>query len=367
MDLLEEACVRITIKNNGVVQKQGTGVVISNRNRYYVLTAMHCFGDLMPDICNIFIENQRGYTSEFENITIVSIISYSIEEDWALIEIEYDDKESSLNTIKLGYGFIKQETAIFYGYQGISNNQFRPFTTTILVISNDKKKFQINLSTDTFNQAGENGQYIAQGLSGSGVYIIKNKSAYLIGILNSVKSEKAWNDDINCCSVITLSDFIGEIENLSDFDFLKRWEQNLENEKTIEDIRNYKSLNNDDFENLQRKNRIIYETNDIADKRTQKDLLKYLSLQENIDNLDSKYPELYKDFVRIVRKFQDTVEYDYSKTVNNNNEAKDTKVQLRDALKYELEQVVPNDFKIDLADFQIIEWLLNCSLNFKNN
>lgn len=365
MDLHERACVRITIKENNTILKQGSGVIIFHENKYYVLTALHCFGETIPDINDIFIEYQEDYNSEFENIKVISIKDHCEEKDWALIEIDYENKVSGLNNIKLGYGFVKQENVVCYGYQSISNNQFRPFYATILVTSNDNKNFQINLSNDTFNQAGENGQYIAQGLSGSGVFLVKNRSTYLIGILTSVKTKNAWNDDINCVSVSNITEINNKIENLSDIDFLKMWDKNIENKKEDLNLKNYRSLNNDNFENLQRKNRIIYESTELADKKTSDDLIKHLALKENIDRLDNLYPELYKDFLRIVKKFQNTVEADYSITVNGNNEAKQTKIQLQNELKHDLERFLPL-INIDLADYQIIEWLLNCSLNFKN-
>ncbi|WCC47182.1 hypothetical protein [Tenacibaculum finnmarkense] len=154
---------------------------------------------------------------------------------------------------------------------------------------------------------------------------------------------------------------------MSDIDFLKQWEENLEKEKTIKDLENYKLLNNGNFENLERKNKVIYDTEEIANKNTQKQLIKHLSLQENIYDLDAKSPELHKSFKNIVNKFQDDVEEEYSsKFVKDNNEARKTKRELKNQLKYELEKVIPNDIKLDLADFQIIEWLLDCSLNFEN-
>lgn len=365
-DILEKSCVRITIKNQGKITNQGSGVIIYNTESFYVLTAMHCLGDSLPKNEDIYIETQDDYKSEFKNINVVSIKSFDKTRDWALIEIDFKDEEKLLQKINLGRGFIHKEKVVFYGYQGISNNQFRPFNGEINLITQDKQEFVIKLKDDSFNQAGEDGKYIAQGLSGSGVFIRKNGKLFLIGILNSVNTEKAWNDDINCCSVINLSEFNQHIDNMSDIDFLKEWEENLEKEKTIKDIEDYRQLNNDHFQHLERKNKVIYDTEDIANKNTQKQLLKHLSLKENLDQLSSISPDLYKKFINIVRKFQDSVEDDYSKSVENNNEAKNTKRDLKNDLKYELEKVIPNEIKMDLADFQVIEWLLNCSLNFEN-
>ncbi|MBE7645183.1 trypsin-like serine protease [Tenacibaculum finnmarkense genomovar ulcerans] len=365
-DILEKSCVRITIKKEGENINQGSGVIIVNDNNYYVLTAFHCLGDSLPNINDIYIETQEDYKSEFKKINIVSIKSSDDIKDWVLIKIDFHDEENLLQKINLGKGFINKEQVVFYGYQGILNTQFRFFNGEINLVTTNKQEFVIKLKNDSFSQGDLDGNEVAQGLSGSGVFIEKNEKLFLIGILNSVNTERALHDDINCCSVVNLSGIIGQIDNMSDIDFLKQWEENLENKKTIKDLENYRLLNNKYFKYLERKNKVIYDTEEIANKNTQKQLLKYLSLQENIDQLSFNNPHLHNKFINIVKKFQDAVEDDYSKSVINNNEAKNTKIDLKNHLKYELEKVIPNDIEIDLADFQVIKWLLDCSLNFTN-
>ena len=60
------------------------------------------------------------------------------------------------------------------------------------------------------------------------------------------------------------------------------------------------------------------------------------------------------------------VEEDYTRSVNNNNEALDLKQTLQSRLKDELD-FLPKKMDIDFADFQIIEWLGMCTLNFTKN
>ena len=229
---------------------------------------------------------------------------------------------------------------------------------------------------DTFQQNGEDGSHVAEGLSGSGVYVIINNKPYLIGILCSVKDTQAWNDDIDCCALSKcLSNISCQMEDLSDLNHIKAWSENLEREKAQEDIDNYKSLNIEFFENLLRKNMVIHDTQEKAINVTNKELKKYLSLKENVSLLESQYPYIYKRFQNVVKKFQDDVEDQYSRSVRDNNEAKDKRLELKDKLKEELENILEtgdmkNDgIKFDLADYQVIEWLLDCSLNFtrKNN
>lgn len=370
--LIERTSVRIRIIKDGTCLKQGSGVIVTYDNHYFVLTAFHCIGldkntDALPNVEDVIVEKQDTYTSPFNVISVLSICNMHRDNDFILIRIDYSDDE--VKKCNLANNFVEEEKVRFCGYQHIHETGYRPFDGKIILISSSK--FQIKLLEDTFQQGGEDGSYIAKGLSGSGVYIIKNKKPYLIGILNSVKDDQAWNDDIDCCPVdLCLCEANCPIEDLSDLEKIKEWSVNLEKEKTQEDIESYKSLNVVFFENLLRKNKIIYDNEEKANEVTNKELKKYLSFRENISLLELRYPTLYVRFQNIVKKFQDDVEDEYSRSVQNNNEAKDKKIELKDKLKEELESILisenikNDDIKFDLADYQIIEWLLDCSLNF---
>lgn len=370
--LIQSTSVKIQVKKDGNIIKKGTGVIVYFDNECYVLTAFHCVGtnenlEELPNINEIIIERQHHYNSSFEIIKPISIHKIGFEHDFILIKIEFIGNDSV--RCGLGKNFMEEDIVKFCGYQGIYENEYRPFEGKIILIS--PETFRIKLVDDTFNQGGEDGSYIAEGLSGSGVYIIKNKKPYLIGILNSVKDEQAWNDDIECCPVnICLSQTNCNVEDLSDINHIKEWSENIEKEKTQEDIDNYKSLNVLFFENLLRKNIVIHDDEEKANLVTNRELKKYLSFRENISLLESQYPTLYIRFQNIVKRFQDDVEEVYTRSVGDNNDAKNIKIELKDKLKEELENIlgsenIDNDvIKFDLADYQIIEWLLDCSLNF---
>ncbi|WP_291575669.1 trypsin-like serine protease [Bacteroides sp.] len=370
--LIEKTSVRIQVKNGESIIKQGSGVIITFSSEYYVLTAFHCLGleknsDILPDIKDVIVERQRNYTSSFIPIKVISIHKMNRNDDFILIKIELVDED--IKKCGLGHNPTEERKVRFCGYQHIHASQYRPFDGKITVVS--PSKFQIKLLDDTFQQNGEDGSHVAEGLSGSGVYVIINNKPYLIGILCSVKDTQAWNDDIDCCALSKcLSNISCQMEDLSELNHIKAWSENLEREKAQEDIDNYKSLNIEFFENLLRKNMVIHDTQEKAINVTNKELKKYLSLKENVSLLESQYPYIYKKFQNVVKKFQDDVEDQYSRSVRDNNEAKDKRLELKDKLKEELENILEtsdmkNDgIKFDLADYQVIEWLLDCSLNF---
>ncbi|MYY44001.1 trypsin-like serine protease [Elizabethkingia anophelis] len=361
-NLAEKYCVRV--KSNG---HTGSGVLLPGKETFYVLTAAHCLGDDIPTVEEIIIEKQNDYASDFKKITSVQITEFNREHDFALIEINVDNEEKLLYQYKLGRGIISESEIKFCGYQGINLNQYRPFTGKILSVSEDIGCFKITLVGDTFDQAGEDGSYLAKGLSGSGVFVYRHNTPFLIGILNSVITDKAWNDDIECCSIKHIEQYITEYVDLASIENLKQWDENIEKERTEREIEAFKSENSDFFEKLYRKNNVLYPETAKANLVTAKQIRKYLGMKDNIRTIENDYPKLYSNFKNIVKRFVDQVEFDYSRSVNESNEAIDLKMELQKQLKKQLEIFLPSHTNIDLSEYQIIEWLGICTLNFSKN
>lgn len=361
-NLAEKYCVRIKCNGN-----TGSGVLLPGKESFYVLTAAHCLGKTLPNNINdIVIEKQNDYTSDFRAITSVEIKEFNIEHDFALIEIDFDNEERLLYQYKLGRGVLSENEVKFCGYQGVNINQYRPFTGKVLSVSDDIGCFKIALSGETFDQGGEDGHYLAKGLSGSGVFIYRHNSPFLIGILNSVITDKAWNDDIDCCSIKHIEQYISEYVDLSDFESLKLWNENLERERTDREIEAFKKENSDFFEKLYRKNNVLYPDVVKANSVTAKQIRKFLAMKDNIRTIENDYPILYSNFKNIVKRFVDQVEDDYSRSVTESNDAINLKMDLQNQLKSQFE-VLPSFTNLDLSEYQVIEWLGICTLNFVKN
>ncbi|MGX9986842.1 trypsin-like serine protease [Soonwooa purpurea] len=358
----EKYCVRI--KCNG---ETGSGVLIAGKTTFYVFTAAHCLGKVKPNIQDIEIQKQSDYQSEFKDITVVSILEFEYEKDFALLEIDFQDEDKLLYKYKIAHSFLPDTDVEFCGYQGIYNNEYRPFKSRLITCSDANHSFKITLSdSETFLQAGEDGQIIAGGLSGSGVFVYRHKTPFLIGILNSVVTEKALNSDIDCCSVAHIQTYFDEYVDLSDLDELRTWMENLDRVYADHEIQAFQKTQSEFFENLHRKNQVLYPTTGKANQVTTKQIKKYLSMLDNIRQLDNEAPMLYIKFKEIVKRYVDQVEDDYTRTVINNNEAIDKKSELQQRLKDDLE-FLPTNMDLDFSDFQIIEWLGVCTLNFTKN
>ena len=358
----EKYCVRI--KCNGNI---GSGVLIAGETTLYVFTAAHCLGKEEPDIQDILIEKQNDYKSEFENIKVVALKEFDSDKDFALIEIDFEEEIRMLYQYNLAHQFITQTDVSFCGYQGVNNNEYRPFPSKIISTSDSNHCFKIKLTEgETFQQGGEDGHLLARGLSGSGVFTMRYNTPFLIGILNSVVTDKAWNDDINCCSVSHIQNYFNTYVDLSDLNELRSWTENLEKTFTDQEIKAFEESNSDFFKKLYRKNKVIHSDIEKANSISTRQIKSYLSMLQNIRILENEAPNLYIKFKSIVAKYVKLVEEDYTRTVSLSNEALNQKQILQSNLKDELD-FLPKKTNIDFADFQIIEWLGMCTLNFTQN
>lgn len=358
----EKYCVRVTCNDN-----IGSGVLIAGETTFYVFTAAHCLGEKEPDIKNLSIEKQSDYKSDFENIKVVAIKEFDSDKDFALIEIDFQGEDKLLYNYKLAHQFIPQTDVKFCGYQGINNNEYRPFPSKIITTSDSTYCFKIKLTEgETFDQAGEDGHLLARGLSGSGVFLIRHNTPFLIGILNSVVTDKAWNNDINCCSVHHIQRYFQSYIDLSDFETLRKWDENIKQIRTTAEIEAFKKTESGFFNKLYRKNKVLYPDIDHCNEKTVDQINNYLSMKDNIDKYSKDYPDLFSDFKNSVSKLVSQVKYQYSLSVDKSNEAIISQRDLQNELRSIL-QFMPSTTTFDLSEYQIIEWLGMCTLNFTKN
>ncbi|WP_028296187.1 trypsin-like serine protease [Olivibacter sitiensis] len=83
----EKYCVRI--KCNG---ETGSGVLIAGKTTFYVFTAAHCLGKAKPNIEDIKIQKQSDFKSEFKDIKVSAIKEFDSEKDYALLEINFEER-----------------------------------------------------------------------------------------------------------------------------------------------------------------------------------------------------------------------------------------------------------------------------------
>lgn len=364
-------CVRTSIINSsGVKDNQGSGVIIKVQDDFYVVTTYHCINGENDEYLNfppesICIEYQSTYKTPFIPLEVNSIVNFNKTDDWMLLSIGEPQIDIDFSIIQLGENFI-EEPVNFIGFQNANSESHRPFKAKILTISNDE--FRINLSGDTFEQHGEDGAYIAKGLSGSPVFIERTDRVYLIGMLKSVIGENALNDDINCIpmSLIKL-DLQIIFHDMLLIATSGIWEDSTERACIEQDVREWTKLNDKYFKRFLRKNKVLYKEEKV-DKIISRSIITFLQTEYRLDQI-RRQSNLVQQFEEVAVLFEEEVKDNYTRDCYNRNEAKDLLIKLKSDFKVHIADLIgdnSNKTTMELANHKVTEWLMNCSFDFND-
>jgi len=249
--LLNRPCVRVSIYEHDQKLSHGSGTLVKGLEDFFVITAYHCVFGIEDQfvklgVDSIIIEFQETYNSSFNLIPVLEVVASDKDQDWVVLKVQFDDTNSEFPEIMVVTTFKKDMPVNFTGFQSFNEEEGRTFKCRVLnEIS--RGEFRITLAEqDTFKGGADD----ALGLSGSGAFIVHKGKLYLIGILKSVKGDEAANNDIKCCPMTQMIDYIGlqvfEISKDVTSDF---WGSDMFGTLSITDIRDLteklKSVNRD--------------------------------------------------------------------------------------------------------------------------
>jgi arsenate reductase-like glutaredoxin family protein len=369
-NLLHKSCVRTAIKVDDQPVNQGSGVILCHDGKYYILTAEHCINGEKDEYSSlpceqIIAEYQHDYTSEFLPIKILRKIQLDKAGDWALLEIEKPDIDCDFMAMLCGDKFLSHEPVHFRGYQAVNNTEPRTWEATIIDIA--VNEFKITLRDKSFEQFGEQGSQKAKGLSGSGVYIIRANKVYLLGHLKQVIGEIALNDDIKCCKFKNLQAWLGkELIDMSNISEISLWEKAAEKKITDEDVKKWIGQHDEHFNNLIRKSRVLFSTEEKADENARNRLIHFLN-QDYKNNQISDRSTLITDYEATAETFEEKVKEAYTRTVADPGAAKDLLLKLEGDFATHIKDLIgdkSNKVTLELARHKVTWWLMNCSFNF---
>ena len=371
--LLNKCCVRTAILIDGERVNQGTGVILKHEDKHFVLTAEHCIhGDAGQyrglDTGNIILEYQTSYDQdEFIPLVLKGIADINERYDWALLEIEDPKMDCDHMDVLVGEKFLTEEPVYFRGYQGINSGTPRTWDAKVIDLGEDE--FKISLTQKTFSQAGTAGATAAKGLSGSGVFIIRAKTVYLIGHLKSVVGTKALNDDIHCCRATNFKNKLAKtFVDLGDIDNIRLWEKAAERKITEEDVKSWIQNNDKHFNDLLRKTKVLTSDEVKAEEMARRRILSFLDREYRNHNI-SGWGNLISQYNETSKSFEESVRDLFTRTVDNANEAKDLLRKLEAAFMEHIKDLVgdkSNKQTIELARHKVTWWLMNCSFDFRD-
>ncbi|WP_276497101.1 trypsin-like serine protease [Pontibacter litorisediminis] len=372
---IQQCCARTSIKiSDDEYANQGSGVIVLDSGCFFLITAHHCVFGEDNEYCDITVDNicveiQNGYTSEFSRVKVLEIVKFCDNNDWVLLKIEDPCIEDcSFLEIYRGKNFVEEEQVHFCGYQNKNPNEYRPWKAKVLTISKSKDQFKITLEDKTFDQGGEEGVLLAKGLSGSGVFILRGKELYLIGILKSVVGDKALNDDLDCCSITNLLDSLtDDYKNLSDLNLLEQYVKEVDQAKSEEDVERWSENNVEDFENLIRKHRVLYSEKKAVEFTSDR-ILEFLCQNAILDNIRKDNGDLLAKYERTAVTFEKRVKQAYTRNVTDRDLAKDLLGKLESDFALFIKDIFKDDsnyLNTELARHKVTEWLMNCSFDFQ--
>lgn len=211
-ELLKEIVVKVTA-SDGTHSISGSGVITKNREGdYFVITAEHCInGKTDARLNNIVRENitiQYKFNNEdpFRSINVSEILHCDEKQDIAVLSI------ASLNgqTDKIGYSKINRVSDCkelnFRGFPKwlIEYEEADTYCCSIKEVGNET--FLIKADDIKDDSLLKSISETSNGISGSGIFEIKNEKIYLIGIITNLRDPDGTFGHLRCAKLDSIFD-----------------------------------------------------------------------------------------------------------------------------------------------------------------
>ena len=367
IDLFTQVSVKIHCCDD-VDEEYGTGTLISDGEKFYVITAGHCVKKKSNDQpfspCDIEITSFAGNPPQQIRVKApVTRYDFTEGKDFAVLEIEKPEVEINLaENVKRCDTQLDEETYYFYGYSE-PNEQGRLYTVR------RTGKNQWHLRDDSITNQDLGAYQLMAGNSGAGVFFVKTGILYHIGYVKRMIDESGTQSDLivypTCCFDGVLPECTKE-SNL--FELVEKWKELKRKEISDELMEYYKAHNQEFMGNLSRKMNVLYPNakEAIEKERTQlSNFIRGLELTDEINKTSAIASTLREREKDLFEAFcEDRSEYVEDK------EARDDMGKIKKQIKELADEVLDlhdRDKSVaqGYADYSIAEKLLECSLDYK--
>lgn len=367
IDLLTQVSVKIHCKD-GTDEENGTGTLIADGERCYVLTAGHCVkkkSNGQPFGMGSIEITSYAASSPVAICVIAPVTRYDFSDgkDYAVLEIEMPMVALLLSeNVKRCDVQLDEETYYFYGYTQ-PNEQGRLYTVR------RTGKNQWHLCDDAITNQDLGAYQLMAGNSGAGVFFVKTGILYHIGYVKQMIDEMGTNSDLMIYPTCHFDGQLPESTKESNlFELVKKWTEL--NQKDVDDelMREYRANNQEYLSNLSRKMHVLFpKANEAAEK--EKVYLAYylrgLELNAEINKSSQVAKTLKEREGAAFKKFCD----DRSKYVED-KEARDDMGKIKEKITditdgvlalHDRDKAVAQGY----AEYSIAEKLLDCSLDYR--
>lgn len=338
----------------------GTGSLIVVGDFYYLLTCDHV---IRPDKDLLPSESLQAYLTidrNVINLTILGIIA-SPELDLAALKIskpnvDFDYKSNVL----LGFNNEPKDEYCLYGFPEILSGNGMYLDCEY----QNGDSYKLNFNMQTIDEAKQD--YVG-GFSGSGVFIDRLGTLYLVAIVKKIDENMPY-DVVHTVAANEYDTILGtKSVDLVNDDLIQIWDRKLDSLNRKQLLEKLRKVHSDYLLNLERKIKVIY--GDDIEKKIECRIDDYLKGDKVIAKMRNLFAPLTIRLLKEDENFQDYLNRYIASHCDNIREAEQKFADVRTQL---LKQVTPilQEYNYvyvveKYVDYKLAEMLMNCNINFE--
>ena len=215
-ELISQLTVRIksrgTTEEGKNITEKGTGVLLLQNNRAYVLTVYHCIYGVKEPFHKVAKESIKfSFLSTICSELLNPINITPLKQNLVLLKIDIN----KLNKTDMEcYYLDRVYDGKQYYLRGFPKSEVHNFKAECNDKDFDEVTFKIDVDRLTDDTSGIKANEFIKGLSGSGVFFSENNQLYLVGLTNELRDKYAKFNTVHCTKLVDLDN--------SDINFDKR-------------------------------------------------------------------------------------------------------------------------------------------------
>lgn len=370
-DLISQLTIRVkSTGTNGdgkTITEKGTGVLLLQDSKAYILTVYHCIYGKEEPFLNISKEN---ITFSFipnictEKINPIDIIP--LKENLVLLEL--DIKYLNETDIKCLYLDRVYEEKQYY-LRGFPLSEVHNFEAKCNDRNFDDVTFKIDVDKLTNETSGENAAQFVAGLSGSGVFFSENNQLYLVGLVNELRDKYGRFDSVHCTKLVDLNLSNIKISNFYTINDISLKLKEINKKISNEACQEFQDDDTVNYSNLNKKHTNILNPKEVNEKNF-KAIQNYLQGKNTIGEiklLDNSFERNLDTFIN--ETFQQIETY-ITRYISSKKEGRENlsliRTKVLESIGSDLKLIKQEKYVSNkLQEYIVVGWLLNCNVDFE--
>lgn len=364
--------VRINCSSNSGGQKQGTGTIIKDSGRYFVMTAAHCIigkDNKRYQRNDIRISMILGKDNEIE-LDVDDVVEFDVEDekDWALIEIQKPKVDFQYERVRRCYNAAdnSMELFFFYGF-----TEIEPAGALYKVENRSEAGGYWHLTDISIDGQVDTAHELIDGNSGAGVFFEHGEILYFVGYVKALVNQNGAYSDFIMYGFPREDTKLTEdsVKNIT-LDVLQDWIKRLSKAERELAKSKLEEEKPDFLANLERKMSVIYPDEEDRVRLTDSHINNYLEGNESMLTLLNKgnalYDELNQEDVAVVNEIKENRKEKFATEESAEmdlNQVRDKYSKYAEAkFKYDNEQ---KTLAKKYTSYRVAEKLMDCTIDYK--